>query len=134
MTSRTLMLSDLCSRIIINQLHLSHKKTPTHTIIMKLYFLIALPLPLVSAFFVPSTTSSLKTTELTAISRRDALLAGTGLVIGTMVRPNVASAGTANPFLEEEVNFEPSQMAKPDKVDINGAFVVSEVLDPVTDQ
>lgn len=101
---------------------------------MKLYFLIALPLPLVSAFFVPSTTSSLKTTELTAISRRDALLAGTGLVIGTMVRPNAASAGTANPFLEEEVNFEPSQMAKPDKVDINGAFVVSEVLDPVTDQ
>jgi hypothetical protein len=73
--------------------------------------------------FVP-TTKRVATIELAAMSRRDALLTlGTGMLLNAPV----ANAGTANPFLEEEINFEPSQMARQDKIDINGAFVVSTV-------
>jgi photosystem II PsbU protein len=62
-------------------------------------------------------------------SRRDALInvvRGSGFVLGTVLGfPTASKAGTANPFFLEEVNFEPSQMARNDKIDINGAFVVS---------
>ncbi len=62
------------------------------------------------------------------MSRRDALLAGSGAILGTLISPKAATAGTANPFMEEEINFEPSQMPRGDKIDINGAFVVSEMI------
>ena len=60
-------------------------------------------------------------------SRRDAfvnVVRGSGFVLGVLL-PKVVNAGTANPFFEKEINFEPSQMARNDKIDINGAFVVS---------
>lgn len=78
----------------------------------------ALPL---AASFAPKTHHDTKT-ALAAMSRRDALLSGSGIIFGAFAP--VAHAGTANPFLEEEINFEPSQQARSDKVDINGAFVV----------
>lgn len=65
-----------------------------------------------AAPFVP-TTKHVATTELAALSRREALLT---IGSGVMLSAPIANAGTANPFLEEEVNFEPSQMAKSDKV------------------
>jgi len=40
-------------------------------------------------------------------------------------KPSLAR-GTANPAFEEEVNFEPSQQARGEKIDINNAFVVRE--------
>ncbi len=39
-------------------------------------------------------------------------------------KPSLAR-GTANPAFEDEVNFEPSQQARGEKIDINNAFVVS---------
>ena len=76
-------------------------------------------LPL-AASFAP-TANKVKTTELFALSRRQFIPACSALIFGA----KAASAGTANPFMVEEINFEPSQLARPDKVDINGAFVVS---------
>jgi hypothetical protein len=70
-----------------------------------------------------------KTCLCATSSRRDALInvvRGSGFVLGTVLGfPTASKAGTANPFFEEEVNNEPSQMARSDKLDINGAFVVS---------
>jgi photosystem II PsbU protein len=65
----------------------------------------------------------MRKTELSAVSRRDALLTGTGLIFGAFARPRAAAA-TSNTFMEEEVNYEPSQQARSNKVDVNGAFVV----------
>jgi photosystem II PsbU protein len=88
---------------------------------MKLSLAIYINLPF-SAAFIPAATR-VSMTELSALSRREALLAlGTSALIGA---PAASKAGTANPFLEEEINFEPSQMPQGDKIDINGAFVVS---------
>lgn len=51
-----------------------------------------------AASFVP-VTKPVATTELAALSRREALLTiGSGVVLGAPI----ANAGTANPFLEEE--------------------------------
>eukprot|EP00804_Cyclotella_cryptica_P030928 CCRYP_019612-RC/>CCRYP_019612-RC protein AED:0.10 eAED:0.10 QI:209/1/1/1/1/1/3/238/154 len=86
---------------------------------MKLLFLVY-AFPVVAAF--APTTRHVTKTELAAMSRRDALLSGSGIIFGAFAP--VAHAGTANPFLEEEINFEPSQQARSDKVDINGAFVI----------
>lgn len=67
-----------------------------------------------------------KAPALSAVSRRSMLCTTSGFLLGTLFAPNPShSRGTANPFFDDEVNFEPSQMARPDKIDINGAFVVS---------
>ncbi|EED92635.1 predicted protein [Thalassiosira pseudonana CCMP1335] len=95
---------------------------------MKVTLLVALStVGTISAFTGPIFPST-STTALSA-SRRDALLQTArvgGLIVGSVLasQPEVASAGTANPFFNEEVNWEPSQMVKGDKVDVNGAFVV----------
>jgi hypothetical protein len=86
--------------------------------------LLAAFLPLASAF-VPSTKHVTKTELAAIMTRRDALLAASGMVVGAFAP--IANAGTANPFLEEEINFEPSQQARSDKIDINGAFVVRSI-------
>ena len=82
----------------------------------------------VDAFVGPIFPAHESTTSLLAeTSRRDALVnvvRGSGFALGILV-PKVVNAGTANPFFEKEINFEPSQMARNDKIDINGAFVVS---------
>mmetsp|Transcript_7785 Transcript_7785/g.16653 ORF Transcript_7785/g.16653 Transcript_7785/m.16653 type:complete len:156 (-) Transcript_7785:355-822(-) len=87
---------------------------------MKIYLTFFIP---AAVAFVPSRNNA-KSTKLSAMSRRDALLAGSGAFLGTLISPNAATAGTANPFMEEEINFEPSQMPRGDKIDINGAFVI----------
>jgi photosystem II PsbU protein len=49
-----------------------------------------------------------------------------GFVWGMQAAPKPSLArGTANPAFEDEVNFEPSQQARGEKIDINNAFVVS---------
>ena len=83
--------------------------------------LCALP---IAAAFVPAAPHR-KTTQLSAISRRDALVAGSGVLFGAFA-PKAAIA-TSNTFVEDDrnqVNFEPSQQARSDKIDVNGAFVV----------
>ncbi len=82
-------------------------------------------LPIVTAF-VPGLhpVHRSTTTELLAISRRNALVAGSGLLFGALARPKSTPA-TSNTFMNEEVNDEPSQQARSDLFDINGAFVVS---------
>mmetsp|Transcript_6403 Transcript_6403/g.11394 ORF Transcript_6403/g.11394 Transcript_6403/m.11394 type:complete len:161 (+) Transcript_6403:206-688(+) len=85
---------------------------------------LALP---IAAAFVPSTSvvkRSTITTQLSAVSRRDAILTGTGLFFGTLAARPRAAAATSNTFMNDEVNFEPSQQQRSEKVDINGAFVV----------
>jgi hypothetical protein len=98
---------------------------------MKFTAAITLSLVASASAFVGPGGPQKSTTCLSAISsRRDALLnvmRGSGFVLGTVVAPRIANAGTANPFFAEEINFEPSQMARGDKIDINGAFVVSLV-------
>jgi photosystem II PsbU protein len=69
-----------------------------------------------------STSSNDKITQLSAMSRREALLATSAVIFGTSLRPKEAAA-TSNTFMNEEVNFEPSQQKRGDKIDINGAFV-----------
>ena len=58
------------------------------------------------------------------------MLRSAGFMLGTLVAPNPSHAGTANPFFEQEVNFEPSQAATSDKIDINGAIVVDYMQFP----
>lgn len=92
----------------------------------------ALSLSLVSSgrAFVGPIFPARESNTCLAASRREALLnvvRGSGFVLGTLMAPKVVSAGTANPFFEEEVNYEPSQAARGDKIDINGAFVVSRL-------
>lgn len=74
------------------------------------------------AFVVRTTSSNDKITQLSAMSRREALLATSAVIFGTSLRPKGAAA-TSNTFMNEEVNFEPSQQKREDKIDINGAFV-----------
>lgn len=100
---------------------------------MKVTLLVALSTVGTISAFTGSIFPSTSTTALSA-SRRDALLQTVrvgGLIVGSVLasQPEVASAGTANPFFNEEVNWEPSQMVKGDKVDVNGAFVVSCTVD-----
>jgi DNA uptake protein ComE-like DNA-binding protein len=74
------------------------------------------------AFVVRTSTSSNdKITQLSAMSRREALLATSAVIFGTSWRKEAAA--TSNTFMNEEVNFEPSQQKRGDKIDINGAFV-----------
>ncbi len=93
---------------------------------MKLYLLTALPLA--SAFvgpIFPSTKQQSSDTQLMATSTsRRSMIQSAGFILGTLAAPNPSHAGTANPFFEAEVNFEPSQQSTSDKVDINGAIVV----------
>lgn len=92
---------------------------------MKIYLTFFIP----AAFAFVPTSNNAKSTKLSAMSRRDALLAGSGAFLGSLIiSPDAATAGTANPFMEEEINFEPSQMPRGDKIDINGAFVVSGII------
>ena len=80
-----------------------------------------------SAFVGPVFPARESTSLCATSSRRDALLnivRGSGFVLGTAMAPGAVNAGTANPFFEEEINYEPSQAARGDKIDINGAFVV----------
>ena len=94
---------------------------------MKFATTISLSLISSASGFVGPLTPRERSTSLCA-SRRDALLnvvRGSGILIGMVMAPKDVNAGTANPFFEKEINFEPSQMAKNDKIDINGAFVVS---------
>lgn len=79
-------------------------------------------LPLTAMAFAPRPQTTKVQTKLDMTKRRDVLATGAGIVFA-LTRPKAAAAGTANPFLEEEVNFEPSQMPSGDKIDINGAFV-----------
>lgn len=94
-------------------------------------FTATVALPLVSsanAFVGPIFPARESTSLYGTSSRRDVLLnivRGSGFVLGTVMAPKVVNAGTANPFFEKEINFEPSQAARGDKIDINGAFVVS---------
>ncbi len=69
-----------------------------------------------------------KSTELSAVlSRRSMLCVTSGFLLGVQAatKPSLAR-GTANPAFEDEVNFEPSQQARGEKIDINNAFVVRE--------
>ncbi|KAL7513256.1 hypothetical protein ACHAXN_010308 [Cyclotella atomus] len=79
-----------------------------------------------SAAFIPTATR-VAMTELSALSRREALLT-IGTSAALLGAPTASKAGTANPFLEEEVNYEPSQMPQGDKIDINGAFHINNTL------
>src|SRR5210317_1301637 len=98
---------------------------------MKLYLLAAFPLA--STAFVgpifPSTTKHASDTQLMAVSRRS-MIRSAGFMLGTLAAPNPSHAGTANPFFEQEVNFEPSQAATSEKIDINGAIVVDYMQFP----
>jgi photosystem II PsbU protein len=81
------------------------------------------------AFVGPIHPSSIETkstsTELAAMSRRSALSITSGFLLGVHAAPKPSLArGTANPAFEDEVNFEPSQQARGEKIDINNAFVV----------
>ena len=64
-----------------------------------------------------------KITQLSALSRREALLATSAVIFGASVSPKAAAA-TSNTFMNEEVNYEPSQQKRGEKIDINGAFVI----------
>ena len=46
-----------------------------------------------------------------------------GFILGTLAAPHPSYAGTANPFFEAEINYEPSQAATSNKIDINGAII-----------
>ena len=91
---------------------------------MKLYLLAALPLA--SAFVGPifPSTQQPSDTQLMATTSRRSMIQSAGFILGTLAAPNPSHAGTANPFFEREINFEPSQQSTSDKVDINGAIVV----------
>ena len=72
------------------------------------------------------TPTETKPTELSAaLSRRSVISVTSGFLLGTLAAPNPGhSRSTANPQFDGEVNFEPSQQARGEKIDINGAFVV----------
>lgn len=86
-------------------------------------------LPIVAAFVPAPHDFKRSTTTLSAVSRRDAIATGSGLIFGALLARPRAAAATSNTFMQEEVNFEPSQQARSDKIDINGAFVVSRCYD-----
>lgn len=90
---------------------------------MKLYILSALPLT--SAFVGPIFPAPKHTsdTQLMATTSRRSMLQSAGFFLGALAAPSPSHAGTANPFFEEEVNFEPSQAATANKIDVNGAIV-----------
>ncbi|KAL9182992.1 hypothetical protein ACHAXT_004271 [Thalassiosira profunda] len=88
---------------------------------MKLLAAITLATAGTSQAFAPTAHTARGSTELAALSRRSVI---SGFLLGTLAAPNPSHAGTGNPFFEEEVNYEPSQQARGDKIDINGAFVV----------
>uniref|UniRef100_A0A7S2PCA6 Photosystem II 12 kDa extrinsic protein n=1 Tax=Skeletonema marinoi TaxID=267567 RepID=A0A7S2PCA6_9STRA len=97
---------------------------------MKLYLLSAFPLA--SAFvgpIFPSTKQS-SDTQLMATTSRRSMIQSAGFILGTLAAPSPSHAGTANPFFEEEVNFEPSQQTTSNKIDINGAIIVDYMQFP----
>lgn len=91
---------------------------------MKIYLLTALPLA--SAFVGPifPSTKQPSDTQLMVTTSRRSMIQSAGFILGTLAAPSPSHAGTANPFFEREINFEPSQQATSNKVDINGAIVV----------
>ncbi|KAL3817297.1 hypothetical protein ACHAXA_003218 [Cyclostephanos tholiformis] len=96
---------------------------------MKLGIIAALSIIVASEAFVgPIRPTSTKTepTELSAaLSRRSVISLTSGVILGTLASPKPGqSRSTANPQFDSEVNFEPSQQARGEKIDINGAFVV----------
>lgn len=98
---------------------------------MKFYILSAL-LPLASGFvgpIFPQQASYDTQTQLMMTSRRS-MIQSAGFILGTLAAPHPSNAGTANPFFEKEVNYEPSQQSTADKVDINGAIVVDYMQFP----
>ena len=98
---------------------------------MKLYLLSAI-LPLASGFvgpIFPQQASGDTQTQLMMTSRRS-MIQSAGFILGTLAAPHPSHAGTANPFFEKEVNYEPSQQSTADKVDINGAIVVDYMQFP----
>mmetsp|Transcript_27224 Transcript_27224/g.64652 ORF Transcript_27224/g.64652 Transcript_27224/m.64652 type:complete len:118 (-) Transcript_27224:1020-1373(-) len=64
------------------------------------------------------------TTELSAITRRKAITLSSGLLFGALAGPRPSHSSTANPVFEDEINYEPSQQAHGDLLDVNNAFVV----------
>ncbi|KAL7548408.1 hypothetical protein ACHAWF_011697 [Thalassiosira exigua] len=96
---------------------------------MKLLAIIAISSAASAQAFVPISPSGDKAlTELSAVSRsrRSVISVASGFLLGTLAGPRPGhSQSTANPFFEDEVNFEPSQQARGDKIDINGAFVIA---------
>jgi hypothetical protein len=70
--------------------------------------------------FTPSLQTTRGTTTQLEVTRRDAL-AGFGGLIAAPVMANAASSTT---FFKPEDLFEPAQMSKGDKLDLNSAFVV----------
>ena len=111
---------------------------------MKILYLLssaAAALPVTTTAFTgpifPSSNTEHHHTQLHAVSpssyttRRSVLIQTAGVILGTLTaRPTPSHAGTANPFFVEEVNFEPSQAATSDKIDINGAIVVEYMQFP----
>ena len=97
---------------------------------MKLYLLSAFPLA--SAFVGPifPFTKQSSDTQLMATTSRRSMIQSAGFILGTLAAPSPSHAGTANPFFEEEVNFEPSQQATSNKIDINGAIIVDYMQFP----
>lgn len=96
---------------------------------MKLLSLVALSAAASArAFVAPAPPPDGTSTQLSAMTRRNlgrkVALIGSGFVQGTLASPQRGRAGTANPFFEEEVNYEPSQMYTGDRIDVNGAIVV----------
>lgn len=95
---------------------------------MKLFPVALLSLATAAHAFAPSRLSGpSESTELSALSRRSVISVTSGFLLGTLASPRVSNAGTANPFFEEEINWEPSQMATGNKLDVNGAFVVCTI-------
>ncbi|CAN0111886.1 unnamed protein product [Heterosigma akashiwo] len=70
------------------------------------------------------TQAKLSMIASTSLNRREVIFGLGAAAAGFFVDPKRCEAGTANPFLEKEINFEPSQMMKGDKIDLNGAIVV----------
>ncbi len=62
------------------------------------------------------------------MSRRSVFCVTSGFLFGVCSAPKPSLAGTANPAFVDEVNFEPSQQARGDKIDINNAFVVRYIV------
>jgi len=77
-----------------------------------------------SAFVATSNANQAKTTELSAISRRKAITLSSGFFLGALAGPGPSHSSTANPVFEDEINYEPSQQAHGELIDVNNAFVV----------
>ena len=91
---------------------------------MKLVFTLSLASG-ARAFLPPSAANHSTSTELSAVTRRKAITLASGVFLGALAGgPDSSHSSTANPVFEDEINYEPSQQAHGDLLDVNNAFVV----------